>query len=313
MSRKITVDKAGATSGGARRFLLELEDYLASNPRSDVELIGGANLSPRWLIEREIAAANSERISLNNASFAFPGKERTVLLRNALHFASEQEFKDLGYTPSAHMRRQIPVIRFLAHRADKIIVPCTAMAERVAHHAPKLRNKITVRFHPVSPRGWSAEMPDQERPVILVPIIPQSYKRLDLHIPAILKASEGTNAVIAVTALPGEIPTADGHPQYMPIGKMPAEELAIWWGRAMAVFFPPSVESFGYALAEARCGGRPVIAPNTQQNKEIAGPALRGYKDDNQLAEAVRMALNVPVQAESDIFNPQDYFDKLFL
>lgn len=312
MSRKIYVDKAGAVRGGARRFLLELEDYLSANPHSNVKLIGGESLTSRWLIHRELKARRAERISLNNASFALPGGKRTVLLRNALHFASEAEFKQLQYVPSEHMRKQIPVIRFLAHRADSIIVPCTAMAERVIQHAPKLEGRISVKLHPVSARGWSTQEPDHDRKIILVPVIPQSYKRLDLHIPEILESIEGTNVVVAVTAVKGEIPTADEHPQYLPIGNMPAEELAEWWGRATAIFFPPALESFGYALAEARCGGRPVIAPDTAQNREIAGRALCGYQDNEHLKEVVIQALNMVVPPDPVTFDPKNYFDQLF-
>lgn len=311
MNRKIVIDKAGATTGGARRFLLELEDYLENHPRPDVELIGGSRLSSRWLIERELKAAGARRISLNNASFALPGEQRTVLLRNALHFASEEEFRNLGYTPSKHMRRQIPVIRFLAHRADKIIVPCTAMAERVIEHSPKLEKRIKVKFHPVSPLGWSGVTPDREEKIILVPVVPQSYKRLDKHVPAILKASEGTGAIVAVTASSGDIPEADGHPQYRPINRMAAEDLAVWWGRATAIFFPPTLESFGYALAEARCGGRPVIAPGTHQNREIAGPALCGYNTDEQLPDAVRTAMATSIRPDPVPFDPAAYFHTL--
>lgn len=312
MSRSVFVDKAGATIGGARRYLLELTDYLEANPRPEVQLIGGDRLSSRWLIERELIARGAERIALNNASFAFPGGKRTVLLRNALHFASEEEFRELGYVPSKHMRRQIPVIRQLARMSDSIIVPCSAMADRVVTHCPELRNKISVRMHPVSARGWSTAVPDQETPIVLVPIVPNSYKRLDLHIPAILRAGEGLNVNVVVTASEGEIPEADGHPQYRAIGRMSAEDLSGWWGRATAVFFPPALESFGYALAEARCGGRPVIAPNTAQNQEIAGPALCGYSNEEQLSEALRKALTLKVEPDNLTFDPTNYFDRLF-
>ncbi|AZA08240.1 glycosyltransferase [Corynebacterium pseudopelargi] len=308
-SAKTIIDTAGATNGGARRFLLELQDYLQRHPREDVRLIGGERLSSTWLVQREWQALGAKKIALNNASFFGPIGERTVLLRNALHFASEEEFAQLGYTPSEHMRKQIPVIRALAHRADRIVVPCHAMAERVAKHAPKLEDRIQVRMHPVSPRGWAEMQPEND--LILVPIVPQSYKRLDLHIPALLEAVEQSATKVAVTAFPGDIPEADGHPNYQPIGLMPAEDLAQWWGRAKAIFFPPTLESFGYALAEARCGGRAVIAPDSQQNREIAGGALSAYGADSTLAQATAHALQANIPAEPEPFDPDAYFDWL--
>ena len=154
MSRKIIVDKAGATSGGARRFLLELETYMDKASRPDVHLIGEERLSTSWLIKRELKGLGAERIALNNASFALPGCQRTVLLRNALHFANHEEFRALGYKPSDHMRRQIPVIRLLAHRADRIIVPCTAMwIYKAISHFFKLRtNQIASESNSSSKR-----------------------------------------------------------------------------------------------------------------------------------------------------------------
>ena len=71
------------------------------------------------------------------------------------------------------------------------------------------------------------------------------------------------------------------------------EESAALVGRARAVYFPGGLESFGYPLAEARAGGRPVIARDTAQNREIAGPALCGYTpgDPASLELAVKTAL----------------------
>ena len=45
--------------------------------------------------------------------------------------------------------------------------------------------------------------------------------------------------------------------------------LSEWRKRSRAVFFPTDLESFGYPLAEARVNGQPVIACDTEQNREI--------------------------------------------
>ena len=65
------------------------------------------------------------------------------------------------------------------------------------------------------------------------------------------------------------------------------------WARSRAIYFPTGLESFGYPLAEARVNGQPVIARDTEQNREIAGPALCGYTvgDPDSLRHATEAAL----------------------
>jgi glycosyltransferase involved in cell wall biosynthesis len=84
-------------------------------------------------------------------------------------------------------------------------------------------------------------------------------------------------------------------------------------GRARAVYFPSGLESFGYPLAEARAAGRPVIARDTAQNREIAGPALCGYSpgDPTSLELAVKTALTAQVSPDPAPFDPDTYFDWL--
>src|SRR5699024_9771280 len=83
-NERIVVDGAGAVKGGAARFLRELQTYLAEARRPDVELIGiGKQLTPQWLIQRELLASSAKRrISLNNAGFLNPKGKNITLLRN---------------------------------------------------------------------------------------------------------------------------------------------------------------------------------------------------------------------------------------
>jgi hypothetical protein len=290
------LDVAGASIGGAGRFLGELDAWLERDScrAESVAVVGrGQRLTSGWVVRRELATRGApRRFALNNASFCTPGGERVVLLRNALHFASQAELDAIGFVPSFALRAQIPVIRALAHRADRIVVPCTAMAERVAAHAPLLRKRIVVRGHPVSTPGWS-EMPTGNRNVILVPVTPAPYKNLDQHVVALLEAGRGLDLRVVVTATPDQLPLVTERERVDFVGLLTAGQMQPYWERARAIYYPTGLEAFGYPLAEARVGGRWIIARNTEQNREIAGPALAPYSvgDIASLREAIRSVL----------------------
>jgi hypothetical protein len=313
---RVILDVAGSSIGGAGRFLRELDTWFERDPsRADlVHVVGrGQRLTPGWLVRREPAARGAvRRISLNNASFCTPGGRRVVLLRNALHFASKAEMDALGFVPPRELRAQIPVIRALAHRADCIVVPCTAMGERVAAHAPMLRNRIVVRGHPVSPADWGAAT-SGDRNTILVPIVPGPYKNLDQHVVALLEAVRGLDLRVVVTATPDQLPLVTERKHVEFLGLLTAGQMQPYWERARAIYYPTGLEAFGYPLAEARVGGRWVIARNTEQNREIAGPALVPYSvgDVESLREAVRSVFATDPKPDSAPNDPDSYFEWL--
>ena len=74
------------------------------------------------------------------------------------------------------------------------------------------------------------------------------------------------------------------------MGRIDQHDLRQVWARSRAIYFPTGLESFGYPLAEARVSGQPVIARDTAQNREIAGPALCGFTpgDPDSLRHAVQ-------------------------
>src|SRR5260221_10714531 len=93
MPPAVIVDAAGGQVGGAARFKVELQRYLARTGRRDVHIIGAKRqVGPAWLLRREVALpAKGRRIALNNVSFVTPGSERWTLLRNPLDFLTEAE------------------------------------------------------------------------------------------------------------------------------------------------------------------------------------------------------------------------------
>jgi len=315
----VTVDVAGAQMGGAARLAGELYSYLARTGRSDVDVIGmGRPLSPGWLVRREIRPLGRGRqVALNNVSFLRPGGPRWVLLHNALHFPAAAETGQLGPALRYAMRRDAAVVRAAARRADQIIAPCSAMAERVAQSMPGARGRIAVRLHPVSarfvpPGSVSSGTPGAS---ILCPVLFAPYKRMDERLAELLAAVDqyGDRDVrVQVTATPADLtPGLAAHPRLEFLGRVAPAELGQAWADSRAIYFPTDLESFGYPLAEARVLGRAVIARDTAQNQEIAGPALRGFDpaDPDSLRRAVNAALKDQVDPDPAPFDPDAYFD----
>ena len=317
MTATVIVDASGGQMGGAARYRHELLSHLARTGRADVQVIGSQRrVSPAWLVRREMVGGRIDRrVALNNVGFFARGGQRWTLLRNALHFLTEAEAAALRPASLRTMVcRQAVAVRLAARRSDVLVVPSSAMAERVAAIAPGLRGRTVVRAHPVS--AEPAPRPTSER-VIICPVVFQPYKPMAERLDALLRVVEelGEDPVrVLVTADRTELPEELAcHPRIQLIGRLPHNRLSEWRTRSRAIFFPTDLESFGYPLAEARVSGQPVIACDTEQNREIAGRALCGYAPDDlgSLRCAVGLALTVQVLPDPAPFDPDRYFDWL--
>ncbi|AVT32864.1 mannosyltransferase [Plantactinospora sp. BC1] len=320
----VVLDAAGGDRGGAARWRGELDAYLAGSAVRPRVIGRGQRIGPGWLLRRERLVRGARLvIAPNNVSFGYAGRERRVLLRNALHFLHPDEEHLLGRLPRS-FRAQIPMVRLLARRADLVVVPCGAMADRVVRHVPAVRHRIAVRPHPVTPvDAWA---PD-DRAWLLVPVVAAGYKNLVPQLRMLLDtvgrggpdpAGRGGAAAehgieVRVTARPGDLPPdVTAHPALRAIGVVPHDQLLSFWRRATAVYYPCTLESFGYPLAEARASGIPIIAPETAQAREIAGRALLGYQPDDPESLAAAVArIREPVVADPAPFDRTGYFDWL--
>ena len=313
----VIVDAAGAQMGGAARYLAELRGYLGRTERPDVEVIGSQRrVTPGWLVRRELAGGpRDRRVALNNVGFVARGGQRWTLLRNALHFLTEAEEAVLRPTVvPASVCRDARAVRLAAGRSDVIVVPSTAMAERVATVEPGLSGRIVVRAHPVSA---DPPMRQPREPMIICPVLFAPYKQMAERISGLLQAVgelEDASARVLVTADRAEVPAAvASHPRIELVGRLPHAKLRQLRARSRAIYFPTDLESFGYPLAEARVSGQPVIACDTEQNREVAGPALCGYApgDPHSLRRAVELALRAHVVPDPAPFDPDRYFSWL--
>jgi Glycosyl transferases group 1 len=313
MPPAVIVDAAGGQIGGAARFKVELRRYLARTGRSDVHIIGAKRqVDPAWLLRREVALpARGRRIALNNVSFVTPGSERWALLRNPLDFLTEAEKAGLDPASSSANQRRASVVHLAARRADVLVVPSTGMAQRVTRTLPGLADRVVMRHHPVAPDSIP-RLPRE--PAILCPVLFSPFKGMIERLAELLAAmDDAADAAVRlrVTADQAELPESLArHPRVERVGRIDHQALRKLWARSRAIYFPTSIESFGYPLAEARVHGQPVIALDIEQNREVAGPALCGFTagEPDSLRRAIERALTVEVAPDPAPFDPGAYF-----
>ena len=314
MTTAVTIDLAGGKIGGAARYRAELTRYLDRRARHDIKMIGESRrLSLAWLAAREATAVRrSRRIALNNVGFLTPGGARCTLLVNALHFLADPEIAALDPGLRVSISRQAGIVRRAARRSDVLVTPSTAMAERIVAVLPDVADRLVVRMHPVSavatarPRGGS---------LILCPVLFAPYKHMADRIGEWLAAVDDVlddSVRLIVTASPDQVSVALAvSPRLHFVGRLTVNEVQDLWQRSRAIYFPTGLESFGCPLAEARTNGLPVIARDTPQNREIAGPALCGYTlgDRDSMRHATEVALATRVAPDPEPFDPDAYFD----
>lgn len=310
----VVIDAAGGQMGGAARFRVEISGYLKRSARDDVKVIGvRRHLNPAWLVTRE-AARGTRRVALNNVGFLTPGGDRWTLLANALHFLDPGEAGALDPGLRAVAARQSAVVHRAARRSDVLIAPSTAMAERIAATLPDVADRVVVRMHPVSA---SAVAWPGSGSLVLCPVLFAPYKHMAERLAEWLDAVDQAlcdRVRMIVTASPADVPPALAtSPRLHFVGRVGHDDMLRLWARSRAVYFPTGLESFGCPLAEARVHGLPVIARDTPQNREIAGPALRGYAlgDPASLRQATEAALASQVAPDPAPFDADAYFDWL--
>lgn len=309
----VCVDVAGATTGGAARFRGELVAYLARHPAAHPRVIGtGQRLSPTWLARREALAGSSARLATNNISFVGPVR-KTVLLRNALHFLYPQEEARLGGVVRA-MSTQTRIVRAVCRRADVVVTPTLEMADRVIARVPGVADRIVVRAHPLTFRPSGRDVGAPNGPFVLYPSLPAAHKDAAAHVRRLersLRRLQRDDRVV-VTYRASELPPdLQSNERLVAVGPIPSDAMADWYAAATMIYFPSSVESFGYPLAEGRAAGRPVIAADTAQNAQVAGAAMCGFSldaDDDSLDGALGRADTLDLLPDPGAFDPDAYF-----
>ncbi len=319
---RVVVDTAGGSTGGAQRFRDELDGYLLCKS-SGVAVIGrGRRVDATWMLAREVRAValRADRaVATNNAAFLAAGRERWVLLRNTLNFltGSEREQLPAGLRPSPDW--DSAAMRLLARRADVLVVPSSAMAERVCAVLPSVAARVVVRPHPVRRRQDVAGERVPGR--VICPVTFDAHKDMPrraslLDRAARLARTDHPDLHVLVTAEPDQVAAAGvgADSPLVPIGRQTTKALEGWLATSTAVFFPPTLESFGFPLAEARVNRQPIVAAMTGHNAEVAGDALVPYSSEDPVAWSDALTIATHLELDPSVPNPYDperYFDWL--
>jgi hypothetical protein len=319
------IDIAGAQMGGAKRYVDELDAYLRNADGIDV-LGRSSTISAHYLARREREMRPYElRVAVNNVALATGGPSK-VALRNALHFLNDSEERDLGNLLSRQVRYETKIIRLLARRADVIVAPSSAMAERIATVAPYLSSKVIVRHHPVS--GDKAIGSTKERvgagQRLLCPVLHAPFKRLERILPMVAQAVRAMRSEPAWSDLELRCTLTDEEMQVsgvrpgdglVPLGRLSSAHVAQEWAGATAILYPTFIESFGYPLAEANVRRIPILAMGNEWVREIAGDALVPLDQTSPAALRSAIEQSLTTNLSNSIVTKFDrvaYFDNLF-
>lgn len=309
----VVIDVAGASMGGAASYLACLDKFLQQLPPSHgVNVIGrGRRLGLSWLAHREWERRGALRtIAANNISFG-SGPERIVLLRNALHFLSDDDVSRIG-RPDARTEATARLVRAMARRADVVVVPSRAMRDRVLRPNPGLRDRVVIMNHPVEPPAVPRR-PRQAVLRLLCPVLDAPYKALARRLSAL--TTEVASREDVELRLTTKAEWAQPCRNVVALGRLNADELSVQMNEADGIVFPLSIESFGFPMAEGRLRRIPVIAPPGELSEEIAGdahvPCDFSDVDSIRVAIADAWSKNLPVLKENP-FDPDRYFRTLF-
>ena len=213
---------------------------------------------------------------------------------------------------SRNMRRRLMLAS--ARRADQIMTPTKAMRDMVAKWSPELINKCSVnpygtliaKFRPTEPkRAWRGD--GMLRILYVSVYYPHKVPGLVCQVVEQLN-KEGIPSHATITMSPDEFGLMRGGAVdqgivveaskrgFVTLGHHDYDTLPDLY-RSHDVFVFPSVsETFGHPMAEAMSSGLPVIASDTQINREICGDAGLFFKpfSVSQLAALIHQMDNDP-------------------
>ena len=349
---RVLVNAASSYMGGSVTYLRNLLGELAALGAGDSVAVVLPE-STRDLLRREIAAAgvatevfrgppgrNLARMAFDQVGIprllrrigadvlfsavgfgtAFRSVPEALYVRNALYFAGSLEARlcGLGLSPRILRLRRWWTLACI-RRADLVLVPTAAMAERLAGYTDLSRKRVEVlpfgfdreRFvaggdpPPVAERmaavraggrpvllSVSTYFPHKNFETLVEAVVPLRRRGID-PVLVLTVDREHTNAPALFDRLVARIRELGLESSVWLVGNIPYSQLHRIYAEADLFVFPSLLESFGHPLLEAMAAGLPVLAADTAVNREVLGGAGRLFEgtDPEALAEGAAALL----------------------
>lgn len=256
-------------------------------------------------------------ISLLNFGPVFLTKSHINFQRNALFFCPDYISKLKGVEKIQSNLRS--ALLFLTMKyADVIVTPSNSMAAIIKKRFPSLLNKYYITLHhgfEVKEKiniktEWTEILTNESRIKLLYPTHASSHKGFEILFVAISKLKQNISNFVLFTTIDesdwpegfikikSQIKLLGIEENVIFTGRIPQDHMQVFYKNCDLMVYPSLCESFGFSMIEAMGYGLPIVASDTQVNKEICGVAAIYYSayDTNDAKEKILFALDHSVR-----------------
>lgn len=205
-------------------------------------------------------------------------------------------------------------------RAEVIVTPSNSMAEMIKLMYPFLNAKqfITL-YHGFTIQGnegvndhWTDVLAKETRIKILYPTHPAPHKGFEVLFEALSKLKRNTSNFVLYTTIeykdwPKVVGKYEEQIKQLGIkenviftGRIPQDQMTVFYKNCDLMVYPSLCESFGFSMVEAMGYGLPIVAADTEVNKEICKDAAIYYSafDPDDAANKMFESLSEPVRED---------------
>lgn len=259
-------------------------------------------------------------ISLLNFGPIFLSKPHINFQRNALFFCPEYINKLRGVEKIQSNLRSALLYLTMKY-ADLIVTPSNSMAEMITEKYPSLKNKyfntihhgFSIKTKVIANSHWENILREDERIKLLYPTHPAPHKGFEVLFEALYKLKRKNYKFVLYTTIEyKDWPFVVGKYEAQ-VKQLGIEENVIFTGRIQQdqmdqfykycdlMVYPSLCESFGFSMVEAIGYGLPIVASDTEVNKEICGEAAIYYSARNPEAAAQSILIGISAKVREDL------------
>jgi glycosyltransferase involved in cell wall biosynthesis len=270
----------------------------------------------QWGLRRAVRAEKADAL-FNTANFALLASPvpQLVFVRTPVYFSEEFDRRimarlPLGFRVEHAIRKRL--VKWSARAAEIVLAPSEAFAETLRRAWPELAPRVRRHYHGLDAEAFAAgvgappERPPGEGPVLVYVSHYGWQKDFTTALRALHELrKEAPGAVLETTC---EIRAGNGRrdhgnadedaalieelslrPALRELGRTAYTGLGPLYARADVAIFPSWCESFGHPLVEAMAMGVPIVAADTDVNRDVAGDAALYHpvRDPAAMAAAV--------------------------